>query len=116
MLPGSDSLQNATGRLDEFLFGFLTGKAGSKRVSSADECEAIRRGRIRPSRTALLHAAYERALALEARLKSEPGLTREALAREMDVSRACITQILRKVNRRNAERRRWGVSSRSLWG
>ena len=97
-LPESDALQTGTGLFYEFKFGILNGRTGLKRILLEEECAKLRQARIRPSRASLIQAAHERALEINRRLKSTPGLTRSAVARELGVNRARITQILRHLN------------------
>ena len=61
-----------------------------------DECEKLRQAHVRPSRESLIRAAHERAQKINQRLESTPGLSRAAIARELNVSRARVTQMLRR--------------------
>ena len=72
------------------------GRKGQKHVLLEEECARRRLERIRPSRASLIQAARDRALEIRRRLESTPGLTRSAVAMELGVNRARVTQILRR--------------------
>lgn len=95
-LPVSDALQTGMGLFYEFKFGILNGRTGLKRILLEEELEKLRQERIRPSRVSLILNAHNRALEIKRRLESTPGLTRSAVAKELGVNRARITQILRR--------------------
>lgn len=96
MLRESDAPQNGNGLFYEFSFGIAAGRKGQKHVLPEEECAKLRQSRLRPSREALLRVAHARAVEIMRRLESSPGLTRSAIARELGVNRARVTQILRR--------------------
>jgi hypothetical protein len=95
-LPDSDALQNGNGLFYEFPFGILNGRKGHKQILLEDEYKELRVARVRPSRASLIQNARDRALQIKRRLESTPGLSRSALAKELGINRARVTQILRR--------------------
>jgi len=99
-LPVSDALQNGNGLFYEFPFGILNGQKGHKQILLEEECAQLHLARVRPARASLIQAARDRALEIKRRLESAPGLSRSALAKELGINRARVTQILRRFNDR----------------
>lgn len=60
-----------------------------------DERLSILQQRLRPTKASIIDRGRQRALELKARLDANPALKQADLARELDVSRARITQMLR---------------------
>ena len=83
----------------EFKFGILNGRTGLKRILLEEECARLQQACIRPSRASLIQAAHSRALEIKLRLETTPGLTQSAVARELGVNRARVSQILRRLKK-----------------
>jgi DNA-binding MarR family transcriptional regulator len=59
--------------------------------------DRLLKARIRPSKKSLIQAARNRAIEIKRRLEATPGLSQSAVAKELKVSRARVTQILRRL-------------------
>ena len=97
-LPESDAHQNQIPLLFEFVFGVLNVRKGEKHILLQDEYLAVCRARIRSPKVSSARTCLELAVEWQKRLKSNPGLTRTGLAREVRIDASRLTQILNLLN------------------
>lgn len=85
---------------DEAEFGAVNGKNGKKRILASDEAQAAknRQRRYREPRPLRIQVLLKQACRFNGRLDGTPGLTRNALAKEIGINPSYLTRILNLLN------------------
>ncbi|MBI5243367.1 MAG: hypothetical protein HY922_06720 [Elusimicrobia bacterium] len=84
--------------VDEFACSFVLGPHGKKRLlfgQGLQDARKAREGRRRAPKAPRVQEQLRQAYALRDRLAASPGLTQDALARELDITASYLGRILR---------------------